>query len=75
LSLFGAYCLVQGLVLVRSDDFLVSALGVALLLWLPGCVYYVWRLRATFATTAASPRKFPVATPANAYADVDVVAR
>jgi hypothetical protein len=74
LSTFGVYCLVQGLMLLGSDDFLKSALGVGLLLWIPGCGYYAWRCRPAFATSVSNPRELSNAIPESPYVDVEEVA-
>ena len=39
----GLYCLIQGTVLALKNDLLLQPVGICVLLWVPGCVYYTWR--------------------------------
>jgi hypothetical protein len=50
--MLGVYCLVEGLVLLGSEDPIIPGGGISLLLWLPACGYYAWRGRTAFARRA-----------------------
>jgi hypothetical protein len=50
--ILGSYCMIQGLLLLASSDLLIQALGVGVLLWVPGCAYYTWKGRSVWARQA-----------------------
>jgi hypothetical protein len=55
-AILGAYCLIQGLLLLGSGDPLTQWAGIGLFLWLPGCGYYTWQGRTAYARRATAPK-------------------
>ncbi len=52
----GLYCLIQGALLVMSENSMVQLVGLSMWLWLPGCAYYGWKGRHAFASQAVAVR-------------------
>jgi hypothetical protein len=70
-AVLGLYCILQGSLLLGSEEVLIQLLGMGLFLWVPACGYFAWKGRDAWSPQVAvrtQPRRSTQPTPSYAQA-------